>query len=262
MIVESYEDVVILTGALRSNFWETIHTAVSLILKRHPEGVIIDCSNLTECTPEGAETFHDAMDFINANEGRVIVAAVPDAVMEVLKTVPEVRSQLPIAATIEQARSSLNLIAKPDGKKRKRDVTGLRKLLVCLVGKPSDSQAISTAISLANDGGIEVILVFAILMPRELPLQAPMPKEEEAAAKAFSSAVKAFEETEIPVSERVERARDLASAIEMVQEEIALSGVVVGLPPEDETPDQTIKLVRSVLSKVTAPIVFTRGRVV
>lgn len=260
MIVESYEDVVILTGALRSNYWETIHTAVSLILRRHPEGVIIDCSNITECTAEGAETFHDVMDFINANETRVIVAAVPDAVMEVLKSVPEVRSQLPIAATIEQARSSLNLTLEPVNKKRKREVAGMRKILVLLSGNASDSNVVHTAISLANDGGIETILVFPILMPRELPLQSPVPVDEAAASAAFAKATMYFKESEIPVSMRVERARDIPSAIEMVLEEVPATTVVIGLPEDETTPDACSKLVKGVLGKIPIQVVFTRGR--
>ncbi|MBV6458181.1 MAG: hypothetical protein HONBIEJF_01306 [Fimbriimonadaceae bacterium] len=260
MIVESYEDVVILTGALRSNYWETIHTAVSLILRRHPEGVIIDCSHITECTPEGAETFHDAMDFINANEGRVIVAAVPEAVLDVLKSVPEVRSQLPIAATIEEARSSLNLTVETSPKKKKRDSEGMRKIIVCLSGGSGDINLISTAISLANDGGIATILVYPILMPRELPLQSPMPAEEAAASAAFSKATIYFEESEIPVSARVERARDIPSAIEMILEEVPATTVVIGLPDEEATPDASSKLVKAVLAKIPIQVVFTRGR--
>ena len=115
MIVESYEDVIILSGALRSNFWETIHTAISLTLKRHPTGVIIDCSGITEITPDGAETFHDAIDFVAAHKrARIVVAAVSEEMLEVLRSVPEVRSQLPIAETVEAARKSLDLLVEND----------------------------------------------------------------------------------------------------------------------------------------------------
>ena len=74
-------------------------------------------------TPEGAETFHDAMDFIRNHHARVILAAVPGHVMEVLKNVPEVRSQLPICATVADARRSLDLgvdVEEDHGKKKKK----------------------------------------------------------------------------------------------------------------------------------------------
>src|SRR5436853_3309421 len=112
VIVESYEDVIVLSGALRSNFWETLHTAISLTLKRHPSGVIIDCSGLVEATPEGAETFRDAMEFIHQHDARVIVAAVPPNILQVLRTVPDVRSQLAVADSVEAARHSLDLITE------------------------------------------------------------------------------------------------------------------------------------------------------
>ena len=108
MIVESYEDVIVISGALRSNFWETIHTAISLMLKRHPTGVILDCSGITEVNTAGADTFRDVMSFIHDQDARVIVTAVPPQVMEVLRTVPEVRSQLAVAKTVEEARRSLD----------------------------------------------------------------------------------------------------------------------------------------------------------
>src|SRR5688500_219102 len=114
MIVESYEDVIVVSGALRSNFWETIHTAISLMLKRHPTGVIIDCSGISEVTPEGADTFRDIMAFIHEHDARIIVAGVPVQVMEVLKSVPEVRSQLAVAKSVEEARRSLDLLVEEE----------------------------------------------------------------------------------------------------------------------------------------------------
>ena len=83
MIVESYEDVIVLSGALRSNFWETIHTAISLMLKRHPTGVVIDCSGITEVTQAGADTFRDVMAYIEEHDARIIVAAVSPAVIRI-----------------------------------------------------------------------------------------------------------------------------------------------------------------------------------
>ena len=123
MIVESYEDVIVLSGELRSNFWETIHTAIALTLKRHPTGVIIDCSGITLMTPEGGETFHDAIDFVAEHDrARIVVAGVSKSVLEVLRSVPEVRSQLPVAESVEDARRSLDLLVEdePDVPKKKR----------------------------------------------------------------------------------------------------------------------------------------------
>ncbi len=72
--------------------------------------MIIDCTGLTEANEEGAQTFRDVMEFIRNQEARVIVACVPDKILEVLRSVPEVRSQLALAQTCEEARRSLDLL--------------------------------------------------------------------------------------------------------------------------------------------------------
>ena len=57
MIIETKNDVVRLSGALKKNQWLTIRAATDLLLKDHPEGIIIDCEHLTEISSEGAKTF-------------------------------------------------------------------------------------------------------------------------------------------------------------------------------------------------------------
>ena len=195
MIVESYEDVIVLSGALRSNFWETIHTAISLTLRRHATGVIIDCSGITECTPDGADTFRDIMEFTASHDARIIVAAVPEAVMEVLKSVPHVRSQLAIAGSIEEARRSLDIFVEEEDPKGKRRVGGPQstnpKVLVCLAtgtSKMADDAAMRTGLRVADSIPTEIILVCVLVVPRDLPLQAPLPKAEESTAKAIERA--------------------------------------------------------------------------
>lgn len=261
MIVESYEDVIVLSGALRSNFWETIHTAISLTLKRHSTGVIIDFSGITECTLEGALTFVDAMQFIESHDARIIVAAVPPAVMEVLKTVPEVRSQLPIAASVEEARRSLDLLTSgEDDKKKKRSGTpDLKKILVCLQGNESDQHVVRLARKLATATPSEVRVVFPLLVPREMPLQAPMPELETSAARALQEAQALLEEASIQNSIRLERARDVPSALEEALEEVTPTQILLGLPVDPGGVDASLKLAKLVMARVKAPVAFVRG---
>ncbi|MCO5297428.1 MAG: hypothetical protein M9921_11275 [Fimbriimonadaceae bacterium] len=259
MIVESYEDVIVLSGALRSNFWDTIHTAISLTLKRHPTGVIIDCSGLTEATPEGAETFHDAMDFIKEHDARIIVAAVPAPILEVLKTVPEVRSQLPIAASVEEARRSLDLLVEEPKKKKQAPPSTDEQVLVCLFGDDNDRAALHLGSKIADTLLARIVLVYVVLMPRDLPLQAPMPEDEELAAKAIDHGKAYLAERNINATARLERGRDLASAVQEVANEINTSHVVVPLSPDPVKMEANQKLVRSVLEKVADIVVFVRG---
>lgn len=265
MIVESYEDVIILSGALRSNFWDTIHTAISLTLKRHPTGVIIDCSGITEATPEGADTFRDAMDFINGHDARIIVAAVPANIMDVLKTVPEVRSQLAVAASVEEARHSIDLLAQDEEhvKHKKRHVVGnATKLIVCLYTGTSvkeDNAAMSIASRIADSGPTEVHLICLLLVPRNLPLQSPLHHQEESARDAVRRAEEFFALREVVHVSQVERARDVASGLAEALEEIDAQLVVLPLMSDPIKVQDNLRIVESVTGKIGREIVFVRG---
>ncbi len=260
MIVEYYDDVIHLSGALRSNFWETIHTTISLLLKRHPTGVIIDCSGIQECTPEGAETFHDALKFVREHEGaRIVVVAVPPAMQEVLKTVPEVRSQLPISKTIEEARRSLDLlVAQSDKQPKRRQSPSGRKVLACIDGSESDPHVLDVAKELAGDGGM-IILLFPILVPRNLPLQAAMPADEELATRAIAAARAFLKAPEHNPEVVVERTRELSAAVAEVADELAIARVVLAVPEDSMGVDRCTKRIRNVLERVTQPVLFVRG---
>ena len=264
MIVESYEDRIVLSGALRNNFWNTVHTAISLALKSSPQGVIIDCSEITECTLAGADTFRDVMDYINRHDARVIVASVPDGVMDVLKQVPEVRSQLAVAPTVEAARASLMRLHEeddhPSPKKKKRAEREIKgRFLVLLSGGPSDEFTLQMACehALARHHGL--VLVSPILVPRELPLQSPLPEEESFAETQLSRGQAVGDQFDVPVSLVIERGRDLATLIADALDDHDVSQVFVPLTCVSEGPDPNTKLVQSVLQKVVKPVLFVRG---
>ena len=257
MIVESYEDVIILSGAMRSNQWETLHTAISLTLKRHASGVIIDCSGLIECTPKGADTFHSVMEFLKDHDARVIVAAVPNQVMEVLKLVPDVRSQLPIVATVDEARRSLDLLVDNNPKKKAK-VSSVQVVIV-VQGKPCDSEVIQTGSELATGLAANVRILFPLIVPRDLPLQAALNDEEEIARKALAEADRSLNIEGVHHTLVLERGRDIASAIAAAIEEEPATHVLVGLPSSDSHQDEAGKMVRSVLAKVKSAVLFVRG---
>lgn len=266
MIVESYEDVIVLSGALRSNFWETIHTAISLTLRRHPSGVIIDCSGITECTPEGADTFRDAMDFISRHQARVIVAAVPAPVMEVLRSVPEVRSQLAVAGSVEEARRSLDLLLiDEEDTKRKRPRTispdqCRTRALVLLRGEASDRDALAEVLRLDDLAVCHAILAFVIVVPRHLPLQSPMPEAEAAAMKAIEPAQARFTEESISFETVIERGRDISSALNAVIERTGATQLIVPLGLDPERAEFDAALVKSLLEKVAIGLTFVRPK--
>lgn len=267
MIVESYEDVIILTGALRSNFWETIHTAVSLTLKRHPTGVIIDGSGITEITPAGAETFRDAIEFIESHDqARIVVASVPPHALEVLMSVPEVRSQLPIAATVEAARKSLDLLVTSDEepKKKKKDMGDgeiKRTILAILSADDSDDDLLQLIKEHVDNVHGRVVLLFPIVIPRNLPLQAPMPELEDKGLKTIEKCKARLSELKTPHEVRVEHTRDLPAIIHETAEEVDAARVLVAFSRRNpEQMEAGMSKLLSIMQRVKRPIVLIRGQ--
>src|SRR6476469_754974 len=121
MIIEQKDDVVRLSGSLTRNQWMTIKAAANLLLTNHPEGIIVDCSHLEGISEDGAKTFLEAMRDIEAAKSRILVVSLPQQVLAVCKTVPGVRSQLPIADTIEDARASLRMANRQGMMKEKQN---------------------------------------------------------------------------------------------------------------------------------------------
>ena len=267
MIVESYEDVIVLSGALRSNFWDTIHTAISLTLKRHPSGVIVDCSGITECTPEGADTFRDAMEFIEGHSARIIVAAVPEGVMEVMKSVPHVRSQLPIAASVEAARRSLDLLLEDEEhapKRRSQPSSTNPKVLVCLAtgtGEAADDAAMVAASRLADSLHTEIILTCVLIVPREQPINAPLPKQEESTGRAIERAHAFYDGKHQLFQTRVERGRDIPAILKSVTDEVEVAVVVLPLNEDPMEAETNAKLVKGVTAKLKEEVIFVRAKV-
>jgi hypothetical protein len=70
MIIETRGDVVRLSGSLTKNQWLTIRAAAGMLLRDHPQGIIVDCGQLDEITEEGAKTFLEAMRDIEAAQAR------------------------------------------------------------------------------------------------------------------------------------------------------------------------------------------------
>jgi nucleotide-binding universal stress UspA family protein len=246
MIIEVREDVVRLEGALEKNLWPTIQAAANLLLRQHAQGIIVDASGLLSCSAEGAKTFRDAMDYIERYHARIVVAAVPIDVMESIRKVPGVRSRLPIATTIDEARTSLALA----GSRRVRSQAGARQLqdvLVPLFGTVPIETATALACRLAKSGGQKprIHLVYVLEVPRVLTLTAPLPEEEAIAAAAIEGAEGLVRrEGLVPVT-YVTRTRDAGEEIIQQAKQMTANIIVLGYhrsePPGGEMMDRVTK---------------------
>jgi hypothetical protein len=228
------------------------------MLKRHPSGVIIDCSGLTAVTPKGASTFRDVMEFIRNQDARVIVAAVPLNIREVLSSVAEVRSQLAIADSVDDARRSLDLLVVEKPGKKKAAFVGESKILVCLSGTEIDKETLKVAAQLGIAREAELHLLFAVLVPRDLPLTAPLPKEEAIASRVIEQSKIALEK-QISYVPHVERGRDIPTTVEELANELKASLVIFPLVSNGRDADAITRLMCSLLARIPQEVILVRG---
>ena len=230
MIIEAREDTITLRGSITANIWPAIQAAATLLLENHPTGIIIDCSALIKITPKGAETFSDAFKYINERNARIVVAALSDELLEIGKEVPGVRSQLPIAATVEEARASLELeeVTPERGKAR----------LAAVVPMLGDwRSSINHACRLAVGKSTEIHLVDLIKVPRALPIGTPLPDRENQGRGRLEAAKELVGEKGFKVFGHVERVRVKSTGlVEFVRQLNADYSVVSIDQPDPETP--------------------------
>ncbi len=178
MVVEAREDSVRLFGDLRDNQWPNLKAVANLLLQRQSAGIIIDCKHLKEVTSEGADTFLDAVRYIEANKARIVVAGLPPNVLATLRDVPGLRSGLPVASTVDEARRSLQLDGTAEAPSAVASETAL---LVPVLKKDTALHGTQTACRLGNDSKSEIHLAYMLSVPRNLPLQTPQPELEQEA---------------------------------------------------------------------------------
>ncbi|MCS6950965.1 MAG: universal stress protein [Armatimonadota bacterium] len=229
MIVEARNDTVNLLGALTRNHWQTIKAAANLLLKRHPAGIIINCAGITECTEEGAETFADAQSYIQKHGARIVLCDIPEHVMEVLRRVPGVRSQLPLACTMAQARASLGLPSTYETAEASTE-----KIVLLPVWEGMNAQyAAKHALHVARDEHAVLHIVYILLVPQKLALTTPMPEQEEKAHRTLTELEEMAKRARVKVEKRVERCRDLARGVVTAAEQEKASQLVLGITPGD-----------------------------
>lgn len=261
MIVESYEDVIVLSGPLTAGFWDAVQTAIALTLRRNPTGVIVDCSQITKINEEGAKTFQSAIDYVLEHDGaRIIFAGVPDAVMDVLRSVPAVRSQLALADSVEDARTSLNLFESKETKKRRlSEETRSKHILAVVCPNECDAHFLKTIAEHLSTAPAHLVILFPIIVPRDLPLHAPVPEEEH---KLFAFAEKAremFANTESLAEVRLERTRDIPALVAEIAEEINAQQVIVSIAASHDQDSDSARNFGALLTKIKQPLVFVRS---
>lgn len=261
MIIKSKDDVLSLSGSLHKNQWKAIKAAANLLLQEYPQGIIIDCSELEDISEGGARTFLDAMNDIEAAHSRIIVANLPEKVLSVCKSIPGVRSQLPIAHSIEEARCSLRLSSRAQG------VAGNGKhgalLVVPLLSDMDLTYGAELAALLARTGHHEVLLVYFLEVARNLPLNAPMGEAEQAAQTALEQAHRILKTHNVPVNTHLEKVREAADGIVSFLKQCGAERVVLGVsqyPEQDEASEHLQSIMETLIRRAPCEVVIGRGR--
>jgi len=255
MIVEYSDDVIYLSGDLTQDHWNTIRTAISLLLKRHPNGVIIDLSQIERCTPEGAETFLPLLDYLEKGQARVLLVNAPEHVKEALSGVPGVHSQLPVANSIVEARASLGMNPEVKGKPGKM----VDPILILLAGANADEDAIELAATIARQRSTGLVLAQIIEVPRSMPLTAPLPGEEADAKRILSAAEGYAKKHGLTSKSVIERERERADGLAKMAEAMESQLVIyVVAPNESESFGQSIE---ALMHSLTQELIIYRGPV-
>lgn len=227
MIVETRGDVIKLSGALVENQWPALKSAVSLLLSQYPTGAVIDASGLTEVSEAGARTFLDASSYIQAKNARVVVAGMPEDILAEIRNIPGVRSQLVVADTVEEARSSLE--AGGTGVVREKRVRPA--ILVPLIS--AWTRAIQFAANEAVARKAELHLLYVLQIPRNQPLGVPLPDMEREAQDTLAEAEKALRRRGVTVRKLTTRARETVEGIAKFAAENSPELLVVGYSKEE-----------------------------
>lgn len=266
MIIEAREDVVQLEGELDKNLWPTIQAAANLLLRHHAEGIIVDGSELTGCSAEGAKTFRDAMDYIARYRARIVVCALPENVLESIRAVPGVRSRLPVTATLEEARASLKL-GGPNGTRANGGANIPQNILVPLLRPEHTEAASSLACRLAKaasggEGGAQksrLHLAYILEVPRHLPLTAPLPEEEALASKALAAATDAARCEGVTANPIVTRTRDAGEEIVTQAAALEASLIVLAYQKSDDPADTLMQRVsRTVIDRAPCEVILNK----
>jgi len=206
LFIEARGDTITLSGEIKSNIWPAIQAAAALLLRNHPTGIIVDCSLLTNCTVKGAETFSDAFRYITSHNARIVVAGLAPELLEIGKSVPGVRSQLPLADSVAEARASLRLVEITPQRGRARIAAVAPMLGVW-------QRAVYHCDRLAVGEDCEIHLVDLMKVPRTLPIGTPLPEREAEGQRRLEEARKAIGDSRMKCFTHVERTRSNASGL-------------------------------------------------
>ncbi|MCC6484613.1 MAG: STAS domain-containing protein [Armatimonadetes bacterium] len=251
MIVYAKDDLVSLSGNLHRNYWLTIKAAANLLLREHPEGIIIDCVDLADISEEGAHTFVDAARDIRQSGARMIMANIPDDVREEIKSVPGLRSRVPVADSVELARASLQASALASSQAD-------RGILVPVMYGLDYTDDIEVAAGLARAYSVPLILHYCIEVPRDVPLGTPLPELEQRGRDLLQGAAAAAEKAGVAYQTHIELVRDLSEGLLRQIDEHHATFLVLSVTQNERRSDELHVLIAKLFERGNCPLLLAR----
>ena len=209
MIIEARKEILSLAGALTENHWLTLKAAANLLLKRFPQGIIIEGSSIIHCTPEGVETFKDAFAYIHKQGSRIVFCQLPAEVQNIIQEIPEARSQFAITNSIEEARTSLGL----DTLKFEKSSLDRYKILIPVFKGIDTKKSIQICSKMAREERAQVYLLYLLEIPLTKPMDTPLPHIENAAKEILEICQKRIQREGFKSSSEIKRVRNISDGI-------------------------------------------------
>lgn len=250
------DDVIQLSGALHKNEWLTIKALARLLLVQHPEGILIDCSELTDISEEGTKTFLHALRDIQGEGSRIVLVNLPENVYRVVRSVPGVRSALPIAKSEEEARASLR-VGRAVAADAERPVAD-NSILVPLFDDFDIEYAITVAARAGRELRQPLTLAALIVVSRSQPLTAPMPEEESRATALLERAEGYVRKHGVRYARHVERVRGAEEGLLQLIKTHKASNVIIGAYANHIRDEQFLTLVDILLNRAPCNVVIVR----
>jgi hypothetical protein len=275
MIIEARGDLVTLSGSLETNLWPSIQAAANLLLRQHADGILIDAHNLSLCTTEGAKTFLEAFNYIERHRARILVCDVPECVLNVIKTVPGVRSQVPVVATVDEGRESLLLARQTEQKASKRSNPAAPQPKVVLVALTRWTNDAPGAVALASQLGSwthhvdtrnkkrvcpNLNLTYFLEVPRAMPVSAPCAEEERVARQKFEEVTQGIRSLGIEFQTHVARTRDIGDEVAARARAIDAELVVLSLPADSDGETDIVATIDVILQRAPCEVVLHRPK--
>jgi hypothetical protein len=137
----------------------------------------------------------------------------------------------------------------------------LQDVLVPLMQADTPETATMLACRLAKADGqkARVHLAYFLEVPRQLPLNAPLPEEEMAAAQTLEAAEKWVRREGLTAVTHVARTRDTGEEIVHQAGVVHANMVVLSIPPEGDTPDDfTRRIAHTVLDRAPCEVILNK----